>query len=74
MIEVSTTYDLQPGIDQQAYAVSAKKAIGAMLQAPGCVELCANRNMLGSPHVRLSVVWQTIGDWGKFMENATESN
>lgn len=70
MIEISTTYDLLPGIDQQGYAAYCRKAIGAILQAPGCVEVRANRNMLGSPHVRFSVVWQTLGDWAGFMESA----
>jgi len=70
MIEVSTLYDFLPGINQQAYAEFAKKAIGSMLQAPGLVEFRANRNMLGSPQVRITTVWQTLGDWAKFSESA----
>jgi hypothetical protein len=69
MIEVTQTYDLLPGIDQQAYGELAKKAVAAMLQAPGLVEFRANRNMLGSPQVRTTAVWQTLGDWAKAREN-----
>jgi heme-degrading monooxygenase HmoA len=63
MIEVTQTYDLLPGIDQQAYGQLAKKAVAAMLQAPGLVEFRANRNMLGSPQVRTTAVWQSLDDW-----------
>jgi len=70
MIETSVYYDFLPGIKQQAYAELAKKAIGQTLQAPGLVEFRANRNVLGSPQVRSTTVWQTLGDWAKFSESA----
>jgi len=70
MIENCQTYDFLPGIDQQAYSEFAKKAIGAVLQAPGLVEFRAYRNMLGSPQVRLVTVWQTLEDWARFGESA----
>ena len=41
-----------------------------MLQAPGIVELRANRNMLGAPQVRLTTIWETLADWAKFAESA----
>ena len=47
MIEVNKTYDLLPGIDQQAYGQAAQEMIRMMLQAPGIIEFRANRNMLG---------------------------
>ena len=71
MIEECMTYDFLPGINQQAYGEYAKKAIGAVLQAPGLVEFCAYRNVLGSPLVRLVTVWQTLEDWARFAESAT---
>ena len=70
MIEVNKTYDFLPGIDQQAYGELAQKGIRMMLQAPGIVELRANRNTLGSPQVRLTTVWETLADWAKFAESA----
>jgi len=70
MIEVDLSYDLLPGIDQQAYGAWAKKAIGTILQAPGCVEFRASRNMLGSPWVRTTSLWKTMADWGNFGESA----
>ena len=73
MIEANKTYDLLPGIDQQAYGQAAKKMIRIMLQAPGIIEFRANRNMLGSPQVRTIQVWQTLADWAKFSESAQYS-
>jgi len=69
MIEVSLIYDFLPGINQEAYAEFAKKSIGTTLQAPGLVEFRANRNMLGSPKVRITTVWQSLSDWAKFTES-----
>jgi len=70
MIEICTLYDLLPSINPQAYADFAKKAIGLTLQAPGLVEFRAHRNILGSPKVRLTTVWQTLGDWANFSQSA----
>lgn len=49
MIEVNKTYDLLPGIDQQAYLEYSKRAIPTMLQAPGIVEIRVYHSLLGSP-------------------------
>jgi hypothetical protein len=70
MIEISLTYDFQPGIDQRAYVEYAKNLIGVIQQAPGLIEFRAHRNMLGSPQIRGTSVWQTLGDWVKFLESA----
>jgi len=70
MIEVNRTYDLLPGIDRQAYAKYAKKAISTSLQAPRLVEIRSHRNILGSPQVRSTYVWQTLADWARFTESA----
>jgi hypothetical protein len=69
MIEVNKTYDLLPGIDQQAYLEYGKRAFATMLKAPGIVEIRVYRSLLGSPQVRLSLVWQTLADWAKFAES-----
>ena len=69
MIEVSKTYDLVPGVDQQAYLEFSKRALAVMLKAPGIVEIRAYRSLLGSPHVRLTLLWQTLADWAKFAES-----
>ena len=70
MIEVNTTWELLPNIDQQAYGEWAKKTVGTILKAPGLVEFRAHRNILGSPQVRSTAVWQTLADWA----NYTDSN
>ncbi len=69
MIEVNKTYDLLPGIDRQAYLEYGKRAFATMLRAPGLVEIRAYRSLLGSPQVRLTLVWQTLADWAKFAES-----
>lgn len=68
MIEVDQTYDLLPGIDQQSYREYAKKEMSR--KTPGAVEIRAYRNILGSPQVRLTVVWQTLADWARWAESA----
>lgn len=70
MIEVNMTYDLLPGIDQQAYGEVATRAITMVLEAPGLVEFRASRNVLGSPQVRSTTVWRTLADWAKFTESS----
>jgi heme-degrading monooxygenase HmoA len=63
MIEIAFTYDFHPDIDEQAYAQLAKKATAMMLSAPGFVEFRAHRNMVGTPHVRRTSVWESLSDW-----------
>ena len=70
MIEVDTTWELLPNIDQEAYGEWAKETVGKILKAPGLVEFRANRNILGAPQVRSTAVWQTLADWA----NYTDSN
>ncbi len=69
MIEVNKTYDLLPGIDQQAYLEYGKRAFATMLKAPGLVEIRVYRSLLGSPQVRLTLVWHTLADWANFAES-----
>ena len=66
MIEVNTTWELLPEIDQEAYGEWAKETVGKILKAPGLVEFRANRNILGSPQVRSTAVWQTLADWANY--------
>ncbi len=68
MIEINKTYDLLPGIDQQAYLEYSKRALATLLKARGIVEIRAQRSLLGSPHVRLTIVWETLADWATFAE------
>jgi hypothetical protein len=68
MIENTMTYELRPNLDQQAYGEWAKKTIGVILQTFGVVEFRANRNLLGSPQVRATTVFQTLVDWSKFID------
>jgi heme-degrading monooxygenase HmoA len=70
LIEVNKTFDLLPGIDKKTYGMHAKKVIDTLLKAPGLVEFRANRNVLGSPQVRLTIIWRTLADWAKFDESA----
>lgn len=69
MIEVNSTWDLLPNVDQQAYGEFAQRAIGAILKAPGLIEFRASRNMLGSPQVRSTSVFRTLADWASFNES-----
>ncbi|MFB0564679.1 MAG: antibiotic biosynthesis monooxygenase [Candidatus Aminicenantaceae bacterium] len=69
IVEVHLYYDLLPGIDQQAYQEWAKKAIGLVMQSPGLIEFRAHRNLLGSPFVRSTSVWQTLNDWANFAQS-----
>jgi hypothetical protein len=48
-IEVDKTYDLLPGIDQQAYREYGKRAFAIMLKSPGLVEIRVHRSPLDSP-------------------------
>lgn len=70
MMESIITWDLVPNVDQGAYAAWAKKAIGAVLKQPGLIEFRANRNLLGTPQVRVVSVWSALGDWAKFDEDS----
>jgi heme-degrading monooxygenase HmoA len=63
MIEIVYTYDFLPGIDEQAYARLARKATNMMVSAQGFIEFSAHRNLVGSPHVRRTSVWESLNDW-----------
>lgn len=69
-IEIVHTYDLLANADQQGYAELMKKVVEALLRAPGLVEIRAHRNLLGSPEVRATSVWEHLADW----EAARESS
>ena len=69
MIEVNKTYDFLPGIDRGAYAEAARKWVDKVLHAPGIVEFRANRNILDSPQVRITTVWESLSDWANFAES-----
>ena len=69
MIEINSTWDLFPDIDQEAYGDFAKKSIGAILEAPGLIEFRANRNILGSPQVRSTYVFRSLVDWASFTDS-----
>lgn len=70
MIEVTFTYNFIPNIDLKAYANLAKRATALMLSAKGFVEFRAHRNMIGSPHVRRTSVWESLADWASFDQTA----
>jgi len=69
MVEVDKTYDLVPGIDQKAYLEYAKRALATMLRSPGLIEIRVQRSLLGSPQVRLALIWETLADWANFAES-----
>ena len=69
MVEVMITYDLLPRINDEAYADWSKRAIVSLLKSPGVVEMRAYRNLMGSPHVLLVTVWETLADWARFAED-----
>jgi hypothetical protein len=68
MYEVCIVYDLLPGVNKETYAAWAKKAIAATLKQPGLIEFRAHRNVLGSPEVRTTSVWNSGAEWIAFAE------
>jgi heme-degrading monooxygenase HmoA len=69
MVESNLIYELISGVDQKAYQEWAKKAIAIVLKSPGLIEYRAYRNILGSPYVRSTTIWKTLGDWANFGES-----
>jgi len=69
MIEVNKTFSLHSHVDQKALMEYRKKAIATLLQTPGVLEVRSSHNVLGTPQVRLTIVWQTFADWAKFAES-----
>ena len=69
MIEVEFTYDILNDIDEDAYSRLARKATIMMLNAEGFIELRANRNLLGSPHVRRSSIWESMEHYSRLAED-----
>ncbi|MCA9734075.1 MAG: antibiotic biosynthesis monooxygenase [Deferribacteres bacterium] len=68
MVEVTFTYDFHPNLDMNEYTKVARKATAMMVQADGFIEFHANRNMLGSPHVRRTSVWKSLAHWAAFAQ------
>ena len=66
MVEVALTYDLMPGIDQNAYFQFLKKAIVLIFQQRGIIEIRAKRSLSGHPDVLIVLDWETVADWNKF--------
>lgn len=69
MIEICNTHDFAPNLDQRAYMEYVKRAVGVVMQAPGLVELRSQRNVLGSPRLRVTTVWQSLSDWATFQQS-----
>ena len=63
MIEVAFTYDFIPNFDVAAYTKVARDVTQIMLSSKGFIEFRANRNMMGSPNVRRTSVWQSLSDY-----------
>ena len=66
MIEVALTYDLLPGIDQDAYFQFLKKAIVLIFQQRGIIEIRAKRSLSGPPDILIMLTWETVADWSRF--------
>jgi len=69
MFEVNMLWDLIPGADNQGYLAWAKKTVGTTLQQPGLVELRANRNLLGTPQIRVVTLWASGAEWAHYLES-----
>ena len=63
MIEVAISYDLQPGIEPKSYTDWARATVVVLLKSSGIIEFRARRNLLGSPHILLISVWESLADW-----------
>jgi heme-degrading monooxygenase HmoA len=70
MVEVAFTYDFHTGMDERGYARVAKNATRLMKSAEGFIEFRAQRNMLGSPHVRRTSVWESFSHYAALAETA----
>jgi heme-degrading monooxygenase HmoA len=68
MIEVVFTYDFLADIDEHAYAKLAHKATRMMVSADGFIEFHANRNIVGSPLVRRTSVWESFAHYAAFVQ------
>ena len=69
MIEVAFTYDFIPNFDVAAYTKVARDATQIMLSSKGFIEFRANRNMMGSPNVRRTSVWQSLSDYAAMAQS-----
>jgi len=69
MIEVAFTYDFIPNFDVAAYTKVARDATQIMLSSKGFIEFRANRNMMGSPNVRRTSVWQSLSDYAAMVQS-----
>ncbi len=69
MIEINIFFTLLPGKEQRAYEELAKAVVAMALEAPGIIEVRGNRNMLGTPQVRFTTVWESLVDWARFNES-----
>lgn len=69
MIEVAFTYNFIPGIDHVEYAKLARRATKMMMCSDGFVEFRAHRNIIGSPHVRRTSVWESLSHWAALAQN-----
>ncbi|MBC8752636.1 MULTISPECIES: antibiotic biosynthesis monooxygenase family protein [Paraburkholderia] len=68
-IEIVHKYDVLANADPQGYAELMKKVVEVLLRSPGLVEIRANRNLLASPEVRATSVWEHLADWEAAREN-----
>jgi heme-degrading monooxygenase HmoA len=69
MIEVAFTYDFIPNFDVAAYTKVARTATQIMVSSKGFIEFRANRNLMGSPNVRRTSVWQSFADYAAMSQS-----
>lgn len=69
MVEVVTTWDLTPAMNNPDYNDKAKEWVGNILEAEGLIEFRANRS-LTTNRVRTVTLWKTGADWMNFAESA----
>lgn len=62
-IEIVHKCDVSANADPQGYAELMKKVVAALLRATGLVEIRASHNLLGSPEVRATSVWERLAGW-----------
>ena len=71
MIEVALTYDLAPNLDRQRYWELCKRGAALLLGHSNVIEFRVQRNILGSPHVRVTGYWYELSDWAAFANEAS---
>ncbi len=69
MVETHIRYDLLPETKNDVYLDWTDRALKSIQSFPGLLEIRANRNLLGSPLIRVSCIWDSLDDWTRYQQS-----